>query len=113
MFDCDTEIRRSEGAIIWHLEGEAPKTGARTRPVLAPPLLDRSHRHFARRQHSSHNRSVQLVLSLADISRITFHSQHEDRHGSLLVKIFLRDGDRQNSVETVLAVRGFIAMFPA
>src|SRR5437016_1519680 len=112
MFDCDTEIRRSEGAIIWHLEDEASKIRARTQPVLAPPLLDRSHRHFLWRQHSSHNRSVQLVLSLADISRITLHSQDEDREGSLLVKIFLRDGDRQNSVETVLAVRGFVTMLP-
>src|ERR1700733_1158391 len=86
------------GVLIWpSLSGPAP-------PVYW------SRGQLPGRQYSSHNWSVQLVLSLADIPRIVFHA--EDKHGksSLFFEILLRNRHRQNPVQAVLAVRGLVAM---
>ena len=74
------------------------------------PSSCRSRGHFARRQNSSHDWGVQLVLPLADIAGVIFHAQDEDRQGSFLVEILFRDGDRQNSVQAVFAVGGLVAV---
>jgi hypothetical protein len=69
-----------------------------------------SGRNFAGCQHASHDGSVEFVLPFRNRTRVVLYAQNEDRKHSFLVEAFLRERDRKNPVESVLAVGGFITM---
>lgn len=55
-----------------------------------------------------HDWRIQLVLALADIAVLVFHSQDEDRQRAFLIEIFVGHRDRQHAVQAMLAIRGFV-----
>ena len=79
-------------------------------PGWLAPFPARSRQHFPRCQHPTDDGRIQLVLALADVARIVLHSEDEDRQGAFLVEGLLGDGYRQDSVQPVLAVGGFVAV---
>src|SRR5436309_10902325 len=66
---------------------------------------------LARSQHPAHNRRVQLVFPLRDVSGIVLDSKNEDRKRPFFIERFSSDRHRQYAIESTLAVGGFIAMF--
>lgn len=66
--------------------------------------------HFSRREYSSHDRRVELVSSLADVSGIIAHAEEEHGEISFFIEVFVGDRHGQNSAQPVLAIRGLIAM---
>jgi hypothetical protein len=98
-------------------EPRNPRGGLNKNQGLAPAALRRWPRRWRRRclllarsQHPAHNWCVQLVLALADIAGIVFHSQDEDRQHTFLIEILAGHRHRQNAVQAVLAVGGFVAV---
>ena len=66
--------------------------------------------HFSRRQDAAHDGRVHLVLSLAYIAVIVFHTQHKYRQRAFFSEILLGNRHRQDPIQIVLAIGGFVAM---
>jgi len=66
--------------------------------------------YLSRRQYAAHNWRVHLVLALAYVAVVVFHADYEYRQHSFFIEIFLRHRYRQDSIQVVLAIGGFIAM---
>ena len=74
------------------------------------PFAGRTSHNFSRRQYSSHDRRVELVFPLTDVSRVVAHAQNENRKSSLFFEIFMSDRHGQNASQPVLPVSRLIAM---
>src|SRR5579863_6622062 len=83
------------------------------RVILGMPRFSPRRRRFldlSGREHATHNWGVHLVLSGGKAAVVVFYLQNENRQHAFLVESFLRDCYRQNSVQIVLAICGFVAM---
>src|ERR1700677_3406491 len=82
----------------------------------APMLRSHPRRRLlllSRSQHSSHDRSIQLVLPFAHIPGIVFHAYDEHGQIAFLVEIFVSHRDRKNSIQPMLAISSLVAMLPS
>ena len=74
------------------------------------PLAGRTSHNLSRRQYSSHDRCVELVFPLTDVSRVVAHAQNENGKSSLFFESFMGDGHGQNASQPVLPISRLIAM---
>jgi hypothetical protein len=74
------------------------------------PFAARTSHNFSWRQYSSHDRRVELVFPLTDVSRVVAHAQNENGKSSLFFESFMGDGHGQNASQPVLPISRLIAM---